>query len=70
MSALEKLKAQLAATLSLLKSGGATANALKDHWWQICHAMKPAIAELRQNEPPQPHWTDKRKAAKDGVGVG
>lgn len=69
MTAIEELKLRLAEALASLEIGKVTADGLKDHWWQICYAMKPAIAELRQEELPSPHWTDKRKAATDGAGV-
>jgi hypothetical protein len=50
MTAVEELKLRLAETLSTLTTGTLTGDVLKDHWWQICYAMKPAIAELRQQE--------------------
>lgn len=70
MTVIEELQLRLAEVLTLLEQDKATADSLKDHWWQICYAMKPAIAELRQREPRQPHWTDKRKAAADCASVG
>lgn len=34
---------------------------VKDCWYALSKCLRPALAEIRQHEPPQPHWTDKEK---------
>lgn len=50
MTAMEELKLRLIETLSEADAAHPSADALKNHWWLICHAMRAAIKELRQVE--------------------
>lgn len=50
VTAIETLKSMLAETLSEANAAQPSGDKLKDHWWQICGAMKAAITEIRQTE--------------------
>ena len=47
---IQTLKSKLAETLAEANAAQPSGDKLKDHWWQICGAMKAAIAGIRQTE--------------------
>lgn len=65
-AALQHLRGLLTEALELTKRDDLCADTLKDWHYTVAQAFRPAIEELRKQEEPQPHWTDKRDCS--GVG--